>query len=362
MRINVKKYIEKYFAGKDVLFTYSGRSAIQAMIEDFDLKNSKIIIPSFICSNVFVPLFLQNDIFPVLVDCPKNSFNIAFKDIKKVYSKEKNKKKIKSLLLVHTYGEVNKDIEKIAKWCKQKNILLIEDCAHSIGISFKGKKIGTFGDVAVLSLWKIFRLPLGGGYVRNKGKIRIKAKKYKINNLDLNKLIRMIPFHRKIIDFLKYFKANEKVTIEPTKIEVMATPKIFDFLTISENRANIKNRRNFAKMLHSKLKKEMPNCVPDINFNNNYFHSVPLMVKNRDPIWLDLLSKNLHVGKMWDNPLSKDPLLRKKWKNLNKTPNTDKILSEKIVNLMVDSPLRNPKKIAKRARIIIDSVKKHNGC
>ena len=92
--MKIEQYFSQTYHDSDTLFTNSGRAALQAVIEDFKLQNSSIIMPSFICYDVFSLLLKQNNIHPVLVDCPKNSFNITLNDIKKQYNKYKNKEKI----------------------------------------------------------------------------------------------------------------------------------------------------------------------------------------------------------------------------------------------------------------------------
>jgi dTDP-4-amino-4,6-dideoxygalactose transaminase len=66
-------------------------------------------------------------------------------------------------LLTHIGGWVNPDIEKIAEFCREKNITLIEDCAHSLGSTLKGKHTGLFGDAGVYSLYSTKAVPAGEG-------------------------------------------------------------------------------------------------------------------------------------------------------------------------------------------------------
>jgi perosamine synthetase len=66
-------------------------------------------------------------------------------------------------LLTHIGGWVNPDIVKIAKLCKDKGVTLIEDCAHSLGSTLKGKHTGTFGDAGVYSLYATKTIPVGEG-------------------------------------------------------------------------------------------------------------------------------------------------------------------------------------------------------
>ena len=66
-------------------------------------------------------------------------------------------------LLTHIGGWVNPDIEKIAEFCRDKRITLIEDCAHSLGSTLKGKHTGLFGDAGVYSLYSTKAVPAGEG-------------------------------------------------------------------------------------------------------------------------------------------------------------------------------------------------------
>lgn len=295
---------------------------------------------------------------PVLIDCPKDNFNIRFSDIRKAYDSDKEKGRIKSVLIIHTFGLINKDIEKISKWCKQKGIILIEDCAHSINTSYNGKFVGTFGDAASLSAWKIMKLPLGGCYIRNKGEIGVSSISYKLNNLDIYKCIRFIPFGRTLLDIMKLFKLKKRVKVDPSKIEIVPAPKLFDFFVISPRKVDIVQRRKFASFLYNSLKKEIPESLPPLDFSNNFFHSIPLLVNNRDKIYISLLKNKINCGKMWDNPLSKDKNLQKKWK-LNKTPEVDNLYSKKIINILIDDPKFDKEKIKRLANIISGIVKKY---
>ena len=68
-------------------------------------------------------------------------------------------------LLTHIGGWVNPDIEGIAALCKEKGVTLIEDCAHSLGSTLKGKHTGLFGDAGVYSLYATKAVPVGEGGV-----------------------------------------------------------------------------------------------------------------------------------------------------------------------------------------------------
>lgn len=58
--------------------------------------------------------------------------------------------KTKAVVVVHLYGYVA-DMEAIAKLCRERGVILVEDAAQSIGAEFNGQKSGTFGDMATFS-------------------------------------------------------------------------------------------------------------------------------------------------------------------------------------------------------------------
>lgn len=69
------------------------------------------------------------------------------------------------ILLTHIGGVINPDIESIAEFCNQNNIILLEDCAHSFGATFNGKHSGLFGDGGVYSFYATKAIPAGEGGV-----------------------------------------------------------------------------------------------------------------------------------------------------------------------------------------------------
>jgi len=66
-------------------------------------------------------------------------------------------------LLTHIGGWVNPDIEKIVEACKKVGVEVVEDCAHSLGSTLKGKHSGLFGIAGVYSLYATKAIPVGEG-------------------------------------------------------------------------------------------------------------------------------------------------------------------------------------------------------
>ena len=59
-----------------------------------------------------------------------------------------------ALILTHIGGYPNPQISEIANLCNKKNVLLIEDCAHSPLVKINNKYVGTYGDAGILSFYE----------------------------------------------------------------------------------------------------------------------------------------------------------------------------------------------------------------
>jgi perosamine synthetase len=104
---------------------------------------------------------------PVFVDVDKKTFNIDPKKIKKAITK-----KTKAIMPVHIYGQSAR-MPEIMRIAKRHKLLVIEDAAQGIGVSYKGKPVGSFGDVGCLSFYadKIMTTGEGGMVLTNNDEI-----------------------------------------------------------------------------------------------------------------------------------------------------------------------------------------------
>ena len=70
--------------------------------------------------------------------------------------------KTKAIMVVHLYGHPC-DMDKIMSIARKYNLFVIEDCAEAIGSEYKGKKVGSFGDVACFSFFGNKTITCGEG-------------------------------------------------------------------------------------------------------------------------------------------------------------------------------------------------------
>lgn len=89
----------------------------------------------------------QTGAIPVFVDIEPNYYTI---DVTKI--EEKITDRTKAIIPVHLYGHPA-EMDPIVELCKKYNLKLIEDCAQAHFAEYKGRRIGTFGDLATFSFY-----------------------------------------------------------------------------------------------------------------------------------------------------------------------------------------------------------------
>ena len=85
---------------------------------------------------------------PVFVECDQTSYSLNFANLKKVAKKSGSK----ILLLSYMRSRIPPDLEAIVSFCHQNDIMIVEDCAHTLGCKLGSKNLGNFGDIACYSL------------------------------------------------------------------------------------------------------------------------------------------------------------------------------------------------------------------
>ena len=136
----------------------SWSGAALAVMDFYNLKGKIVLCPS----NTFMatPLAIEHaGAKPEFVDCNRFDLCMSFDDMKAKAQLHKPA----AIWLVHIGGHIAFDTEKIAAYCKDNGIILLEDCAHSHGASWNGKKTGEWGDAGVYSFFATKTITTGEG-------------------------------------------------------------------------------------------------------------------------------------------------------------------------------------------------------
>ena len=159
------------------------------------------------------------------IDCQLETLMPSFDDLKKAVDNYKGEIKKLVILLSDIGGIINPDIEKIAKFCKEKNIILLEDAAHSFGSTLNKKFSGTFGNAGVYSYYSTKAIFAGEGGI-------VVTDDNNIGNL--------------MKDFIAYDRFKQKMEIG-FNIRLPEIQALMIYSVVNEYKEIIKNKFNIAK-------------------------------------------------------------------------------------------------------------------
>ncbi|MFH2145762.1 MAG: DegT/DnrJ/EryC1/StrS aminotransferase family protein [Candidatus Omnitrophota bacterium] len=139
--VNFELDMAKYIGCRYAMATCTGTTALHlALLACGINKGDEVIIPNYVCRAVLNTVqYCQAQ--PVLCDVDKRTFNILEEDIKLKISRRTG-----AIIITHMFG-CPTPINKFKKF----DIPIIEDCAQSIGAEYKGKRVGSGGDISIFS-------------------------------------------------------------------------------------------------------------------------------------------------------------------------------------------------------------------
>ena len=100
---------------------------------------------------------LQFGAVPVFVDVELGTYNIDASRIEAAISP-----RTKAIMLAHTLGNPF-NLEAVTALCKKHGLWLVEDCCDALGSTYRGRMVGTFGDIGTLSFYPAHHITMGEG-------------------------------------------------------------------------------------------------------------------------------------------------------------------------------------------------------
>lgn len=145
---NVEEFerrVASYIKTKYAVAFNSGTSALHAVLLAYDIGGrDEIVVPSFtFIATANSALFVGAR--PIFADIEEKTYGLSPEDVK-----ERISSKTKAIIPIH-YGGLPCQIRKLKEIAEDHKLLLIEDAAESIGARINGKKVGSFGEAAMLS-------------------------------------------------------------------------------------------------------------------------------------------------------------------------------------------------------------------
>lgn len=325
------KYLWVWDTSKIISF-YNARSSLFHALNLLEIKKSdEIIIQSYTCVSV-VNSVIQTWWKIVYSDIDE-TLNISIDDLK-----NKITKNTKAIIIQHTFWNPA-NISEIKKISKENNIILIEDCAHSLWAEFEWKKVWTFWDLWVFSFWrdKVISTVNWWFLVINNKKFfnKIDNIQKQLQNLPKKEVFKnimyiFVSFKAKIFydffglwKFIIYF--SRKIKLIPEVLEscekniqnkkfFFKYPSVLAYLWIKElEKIDLYNDVRIKKSIiyeENLCKKYFPETL---NNSKNIYLRFVYFTKNREELVAFLKSKNILAWNWYDTVIA--PV----WTNLEKS-------------------------------------------
>lgn len=367
----LERWFEKFYSEKAYAFS-SARGALYATLVSLGITfGDEVLVTGFTCIAV-IDAILAMGAKPVYMDIQKN-FQLDFSDIK-----SKTTEKTKVLILQHTFG-ISSATKEILDFAKSKNISIVEDVAHGIGIKDGEKLLGTYGIASIFSLGrdKAFSCVSGGVVITKDNKVAQKIQEFQNHQNYQSKvtvfqnLFHIIACYALILPLYDVFKLGKIILVGFQKLRLLAKPIDVDELDHFESyyeklspalsaialsqlkrlkKFNTK-REKYTKFYQENIKneslKDLPKNMPLLRF--------PLLVNNPERLKKVARKKKVYLGDWYSNGVDpKGTDLSEIFYEHGMCP-TDEYISQHIINLPT-YPTMSQKDVEKVVTIVNEYV------
>ena len=150
-------WLERATGCRKAMLTHSGTGALEmAAILAGTSPGDEIIMPSFTFVSTANAFVLRGGV-PVFVDVRPDTLNLDESKIEAAITA-----RTKAIVVVH-YAGVACDMDAIGGIARRRGLLLIEDAAQALGAAYRGRPLGSFGDLSALSFHETKNLISGEG-------------------------------------------------------------------------------------------------------------------------------------------------------------------------------------------------------
>jgi perosamine synthetase len=152
-----ERAFEAHLGAGTAIATSYGRMAFYYILQALQLPaGSEIIIPA-LTFWVIPELARRAGLRPVFVDVEPSTFTLDPIAFEKAITPRTS-----AVVPTHLYG-LPCDMDRIGEIARRHNLKIVEDCAHALGATYRGKPVGTFGDGALFSFQTLKPLNAYGG-------------------------------------------------------------------------------------------------------------------------------------------------------------------------------------------------------
>ena len=318
-----KEFAKTFQAVDAVTFPY-GRSAQWSFFNAVGIKDAEVIMTAYTCSVVAHAVSLSGNI-PRFVDIKLDDYNMDLDLVQAAINQ-----KTKAIIATHTFG-YPQDIDRLETIVREAEerlghkIWLMQDCCHAFGAEWKGRMIGTSGDVAVyaFNISKIITSIFGGMLTFQDQSLADKVRAWRDQNFQkahwskailrrLYLLAVYFAFNPKIYGFTwwlqektsllnKFTKAyhlDNKIHFPPDSLDKMLPVEAaVGLVQLCRYSLIVKRRRDRAKFYDENLSRREGWVFPPLVEGATYSHYA-IRVPNRESIIKEYVQKKIHLGSL----------------------------------------------------------------
>ncbi len=149
--------LKQYLGADQVVATNTGTSALHLSLDSLGIgKGDEVIVPSLTFVASFQAIALTGAT-PVACDVVPETLLMNLADVERRVTS-----RTKALMPIHYTGNPC-DMDALLDLAKRHGLRIVEDAAHAFGSTYKGRKIGSFGDVVCFSFDSIKNITCGEG-------------------------------------------------------------------------------------------------------------------------------------------------------------------------------------------------------
>jgi perosamine synthetase len=146
-----------YLGMPHVLGTSSCSGAIQLALTVLDLPPGTEVVTTAITFPGVTEVIVQAGLVPVYADLDPRTGNVTPASVGEALTDRTG-----ALVVLH-YGGYPADLDELYALAAERGIPVLEDCAHASGAAYKGRRVGSHGDLHAFSFHAVKNLPMGEG-------------------------------------------------------------------------------------------------------------------------------------------------------------------------------------------------------
>jgi len=322
---SLEKEFADYIGTSSAIGVANGTDAIELALRALDIGFGDEVITVSHTAVATIAAIEATGADAVVVDVEPEYFTLNANQLESVFSF-----KTRAIIAVHLYGQ-SVNLDAIKDFCQIKNIFLIEDASQAHGAKYKGKRLGSIGNIGCFSCYPTKNL----GAIGDAGLITT-------NNTDLEKKIRMLREYGWNNRISEYSGRNSRLD------EIQAA-----VLRIKLKHLDLDNekRRQIAKYYINYLKNTEV-ILPMIRAENeSVFHLFVLKVERRQELLDYLLSKGIQAGVHYPVPVHLQPAYKGRILSAS-----DMSVTESLAGRILSLPMY-PELPIQDAEKIIDTIK-----